>query len=198
MRKTQPGSRGSSRAHDADEASLTVSQLERLKDSYLLAGDIERHSERTLDARRDLLSKLVWFLRQREYASCGLHELRAFLHYVTHGHKEPGGRWGNPRNNRPTKPRTVKNYHGILRAFFNWCVAEGDLAESPIERIAVPVDRPDQVQPFSLDEVRKLLAAAKRSQNPQRDGAILALMFDTGLRASEVCSLRVLRALRGR
>lgn len=170
-------------------ASVSSARLPRLIESYLLGGDISRHSERTLDARRDLLGKLVWFLKDRDISDCDEHALKLFLHHVTHGHKESGGRWGNPRCTRPTKPRTAKNYHGILRAFFNALVVDGDIGASPMERIATPIDRPDQVQPFTDDQMKKILAAARRTLHPRRDEAILLLLLDTGMRASELCAL---------
>lgn len=169
-----------------------MSRLPSLADSWVLAGDINRHSERTLTAKRDLLEKPVWFMNHKGLNECGTHELRQFLHYVTHGHEDAAGRWGNARNRRPTKARTVKNYHGILRAFFNWLVAEGEIdAPSPMDRITPPIDRPDEIQPFTREQLKKLLLAAKRTLHPRRDEAILLLLLDTGMRASELSALRV-------
>ena len=170
--------------------SVPVATLPRLTESWRLACDINHHSPETLAQRRFLLGKLVWFLQQRELTACGTDELRQFLHYVSHGHKEPGGRWGNPRMTRATSARTAKNYHGILRTFFNWLITEGELDASPMERIPPPVHRASQVQPFTPEQVRALLAASKRSLHPRRDEAICLFLFDTGVRASELCSLR--------
>src|SRR5688500_8968518 len=89
------------------EVSIPVSELRRQSEGWLLAGDIDQHSERTLGARRDIVGKLFWYLRSRECPDCGTHELRQFLAYLTHGHKEPGGRWGNPKMTKPVSPRTV-------------------------------------------------------------------------------------------
>jgi len=59
-------------------------------------------------------------------------------------------------------------------------------------RIPVPVDRPDQIQPFSDEELKALLAAAKKTKaNPKRDHSLLLLLLDTGVRASEACALNV-------
>jgi hypothetical protein len=79
-----------------------------LGESWLLAGDISRHSERTINSHRDLLTKLSWFLADREIDLCDANALRQFLQYVTHGHKDPRGRWGNARNKRPTTPLTKR------------------------------------------------------------------------------------------
>jgi site-specific recombinase XerD len=170
------------------EAGVETFRLTRLGESWLLAGDISRHSERTINSRRDILAKLSWFLADRQIGFCDVHALRQFLQYVTHGHKDPRGRWGNARNKRETTPGTVKTYHRHLRAFFNWLVKEGDLTASPMERIDPPIDRPDQIQPFTEQHLLKMFATAKKTLHPKRDEAILLL--DSGLRASELCRLR--------
>lgn len=173
------------------EPSLPVAQIKRIVSSYILMGDIAQHSNATTIAKRELLGKLLWFLDHKEIEECDRHALAAFLHYVRHGHEEPGGRWGNPRMTRPTKPRTAKNYHGILRAFFNWCVEDGILPSSPMERIPVPVDRPDQIQPMTDEQMLKLLVASKKTTHAKRDEAIILLLLDTGMRASELVGLKV-------
>ena len=175
----------------SSEAVVETRLLPRFGDSWLLMGDIYRHSERTLGNRRDALRKLVWFLNDREIELCDVHAMRLFFQYVTHGHKEPGGRWGNSHNNRPTSPGTVKTYHSILRAFFVWLIKEGDIVASPMERIEPPVDRPDQIQPFTDAQLLKMLAITKRTNSPRRNEAILLTLLDTGARASELCSLTV-------
>jgi hypothetical protein len=73
---------------------------------------------------------------------------------------------------------------GILRAFFNWWVAEEEVARSPMDRVPVPIDRPDQIQPFTHDQLNRMVAAAKKTLNAKRDEAILLLMLGaTVLRA---------------
>ncbi|HZT41462.1 MAG TPA: tyrosine-type recombinase/integrase [Chthonomonadaceae bacterium] len=173
-----------------DAASVTVNDLERYAEGWLLAGEIDQHSSRTLDSRRSILNKLLWFLRQKELSCCGTMELRQFLAYLTNGHKEEGGRWGNAQQTRPVRPRTVHTYHGHLRTFFRWIVSEDGLEISPMERIPVPTARADQVQPFTPGQVDALLYAAKQSKYPHRNQAIIYLLLDTGLRASELCALK--------
>ena len=56
-------------------------------------------------------------------------------------------------------------------------------------RVKPPIDRPDQVQPFTNDQVLDILAAAKKSSHPKRDYAICIFLLDSGLRVSEMCSL---------
>ena len=170
---------------------IEVVELEHYADGWLLSCEIDQHSTRTIGNRRDILKKFFWFLRYKRLAQCGTMELRGFLAYLTNGHKEFGGRWGNPSQTRPVTSRTVKDYHGHLRTFFRWVVEEGGLEVSPLERIPVPVDRADIVEPFTTEQVNSLLAAAKRSRHARRDEALLLFLLDTGVRASELCALRL-------
>ncbi len=108
-------------------AGIRLSGLAFYGKNWLLDGEVRQHSAQVLTTRRMILSKLEWFLQLRGHDVCGQTELREFLVYLTRGHAEPGGRWGNPHLTRPVRPRTVKDYHGHLRIFFRWLVAEGVL-----------------------------------------------------------------------
>ncbi len=174
----------------ADPA-IGVVELARYAEGWLLAGDISQHSQCTVYTRSSIVRKLLWFLQRRACETCGTLELRQFLAHLTNGHKEPGGRWGNPRMNKPVRPRTVHTYHGHLRTFFRWLVTEGAMPSSPMDRIPVPVSRSDQIQPFTQEQLKALLAAARRSRYARRDEAILLFLLDTALRASELCAIRM-------
>ena len=173
-----------------EDPEISLSDLKKYAEGWLLSCEIAQHSEATLANRRIYVKNLLWFLRQREYESCSVMELRAFFAYCTNGHKDEGGRWNNPQEKKPVKSSTVAAYHRHIRALFNWIVGEGMLASSPMARIPAPIDRPDQVEPFSDAQVHALLAAAKRSRHPRRDEAIVWFLLDTGIRASELCDLK--------
>jgi len=170
---------------------LTVVELEHAAREWLYDCQYRQHSKCTIRSRRLFADKLLWFLKHHNHDRCGVPELRRFFAYLTTGHESEGGRWGSARQTKPVRPRTVHTYHNHLRSFFNWLVGEGFLECSPMERIAVPIARSDQVQPFSLDQVKLLIVAARRTRNPERDEAIVRLLLDTGMRASELCGLRM-------
>ncbi len=174
---------------------LSIASLETFAREWIQESEFRMHSERTITSRRDRLDKLLWFLRRREVVECGTPEIRAFLAYLVTGHREPGGRWGGSalrhahQAEKPVKPSTVKTYFGDLLTFFRYLVAQGHLEASPMERLSPPIDRPDQIQPFTTEQVTALLSAAKRSRHRKRDEALILFMLDTGARASEVCGL---------
>jgi site-specific recombinase XerD len=169
--------------------SLPASELERGTEGWLLDCEIRQHSKATLELHRIILSKLAWFVHDRKLTALGTLELRQFIVYLTRGHEQPGGRWGIAQQKEPVTPSTVQTYHRHLRTFFRWLVAEGLLEASPMEAVPSPVARPDQIQPFTTEQINALLQAAKRSPQPRRNTALIYFLLDTGLRATEVCSL---------
>ncbi len=169
---------------------LPVADLEKQAQSWILDGEIRQLSDRTLDTRKDLVRKLIWFLKQRGFETCGMQEAQAFLAYVDKG-DDGGGRWGNPNGKKRVTPRTVLSYYVNLKTLFRYLVAEGTLSESPVDRIKSPVVRRDQVKPFTNEQLKALLQAAKNTRRPKRDTALALFMADTGCRASEVCGVTV-------
>lgn len=81
---------------------------------------------------------------------------------------------------------TVTNKVQSLLAFTRWLHLEGFTDTNVGERIKKPKPLYQQKQPFTADELRRLLKVAK--SNP-RDHALLCLLIDCGLRANEVCTL---------
>lgn len=118
-------------------------------------------------------------------------ELKQFLAYLTNGHEDPRGRWGNPALHKQVCPKTVSTYYTNLRTLFRCLVDERALGSSPIEGIRPPIFRRDQVQPFTQAQTTALLLAAHRSKHKRRDEAIILFLLDTGVRAAELCALRM-------
>jgi site-specific recombinase XerD len=83
-------------------------------------------------------------------------------------------------------PESIAGYVRGLKAFGNWCVAE-ELAAAPGFRALRRPHVPRRlIAPFSDAELRSLLALAD-----DRERALVLLLFDTGLRLSELVSLHV-------
>jgi integrase/recombinase XerC len=169
---------------------LSVADIEIYATSWFLDGEIGQLSPQTQYARKFIVGKLVWFLKERGFDDCGRSELTAFIAYLSVDH--PDGRWGTEGNSaaRP-RPRTVETYFGNIRTFFRFLVAEGALSESPMELVKRPKVRRDQIQPFTREQIASLLSASRKTSNPKRDQAILKFLLDTGVRASELCTIRM-------
>lgn len=72
-----------------------------------------------------------------------------------------------------------------LRAWFNFCVSEELIAESPMKKVSIPKVDKRILPAFTEGDVKQVLAACSGS----RDKAILLFLLDTGCRASEFIGL---------
>ncbi|MBI2843327.1 MAG: tyrosine-type recombinase/integrase [Armatimonadetes bacterium] len=85
---------------------------------------------------------------------------------------------------------TAKRYHNVLSPFFKFVVAEGILDHDPMARVAVPKAPVPVIKPLSALEATALVEAVTGNGFiHSRNRALILLMLDSGLRASEVCSL---------
>ena len=170
---------------------LTLEDLARYSQDWILEGQFRLHSPHTVATRRIFIKNLLWFLKQQRHERCGTPELKRFFAYLSTGHTELGGRWGNAQLTKPLRPVSIKDYFGNFRSMFKWFVDEGYLDISPVDAIPAPKVRASQIQPLSPEHVNALLKAARGSQCPRRDTAIVMLLLDCGLRASELCTLTI-------
>lgn len=173
------------------EASIPVKQLRRFAEDWLLDCELQQHSSQTLYCRKDYLKKFFWFLQHRGFEAVGTPEIKQFMLYLSNGHEEPGGRWGNPKMTQPMRPVSIHAYYRVLKAMFNWLVEDDAIEQSPMRRVKAPLVRTDIKQPLPDDSVLALLKAVKQSKSPRRNEAMLLTLLDTGIRASELCSLKM-------
>lgn len=89
-------------------------------------------------------------------------------------------------------PSTAQTRYKGLRVFLRWCVAEGDLAVSPMENVKSP-HVPDVPVPILTDDdiSRLLKLVAGTTFDDRRDLAIIRLFIDTGMRRAELAGLKV-------
>ena len=89
-------------------------------------------------------------------------------------------------------PRSVARWLVAVRGFFAWAVAAGSGGEDPSARLELP--KVWKTLPKVLDgaDVERLLAAPDRADpRGARDAAMLEVLYATGLRVSELVSLRL-------
>lgn len=83
---------------------------------------------------------------------------------------------------KPSYPSLVGR---IIKRFFDWLVERGDVRRTPMAGIKLRVPPPNPVPPFSDAEIHRLFEAATTPM----ERAIVTLLLDTGMRASELCNL---------
>ena len=89
--------------------------------------------------------------------------------------------------------RSTSRFLSATRGFFKHALTHNLVFENPMEKIALPKYSRPLPDYLSLDEIEDLLAAPDSSASvlEARDKVMLHLLFATGIRVSELVSLRV-------
>jgi len=85
---------------------------------------------------------------------------------------------------KTVSPKTTRNYIGILRAIFELAIEYDEITDNPADHITLPAHTKQEIEPFTPEEVSRLIDAA--------DGwfkNFLAISFYTGMRTGEVLGL---------
>ena len=91
------------------------------------------------------------------------------------------------------KPATAHNRYRGAHAFFRWLVEEGEIRDSPMDRMKPP-RLPEEPPPVLREpEFRALFAACERDRTilGRRDEAIVRTLADTGIRRAELLGLEL-------
>lgn len=87
---------------------------------------------------------------------------------------------------RGSKPATAHQAHRTFRTALNEAVRRGHLGQNPVRLAKAPRLREEEVEPFTVEEIRRLLRAAEEGRNSARWAVALAL----GLRQGEALGLK--------
>jgi len=175
--------------------------LKSLVKGYLLTHQTEGSSPNTVEYYRGILNRFLWYAEKERWADDTrlLNEwhIREFLGYVGTANRWAKEGNGSESSSHQASPRTIHHYYGALRAFFNWIVREGFLAASPVDRVRVAKAKPRVIQPYSSEQIKKMLQVCDYDYQHNakflgsRNKAIVLILFDTGLRLSELTNIRL-------
>lgn len=168
---------------------------------YLQAKEAEALSPRTIETYQRHLECWADHLGERSISAVTTQDLRAYLAYLRTEY-QPQRVTGKTH---PLAPKTLRNVYITLASFFTWLGEEFGL-DNPLKPIPAPKFQIAEVSPFTQPEVEALLKAveytrdvrfrdgrhfAARRPTAMRDRALMLVLLDTGLRASELCALNV-------
>jgi len=77
----------------------------------------------------------------------------------------------------------------IVKGFLSWCAsdAETGVKRGMVERIEMPRLVQSDVELFSAEDINRLLRTCEGLYYPHRNKALIHVLLDTGIRASELC-----------
>ncbi|MDP2641925.1 MAG: tyrosine-type recombinase/integrase [bacterium] len=163
-----------------------VSELERLKREFLEYTEIEKgRALKTIENYDHYLSVFLKHTKLKSSKEINDETVREFRMWLNRQST------GNNRQTGETISKKTQNYYLIaLRAFLKYLARRG-IATLPSDRIELAKVGERSLDLISPAELSRLLNAPQGNGIKElRDKAILELLFSTGLRVSELCSLK--------
>ena len=164
----------------ADEMVSLIEQVDQYEDFLSV-----RHSERTCASYRADLGQLAAFLSARGIESAdqvSVTDLRAWLAQMSDE--------GKARS-------TIGRRTSAAKSFFSWAHEQGLIPTDPsrtLKSVKVPRTLPDTISQTEARELMDALAAIAAEVDTavsHRDQAIVEVLYATGLRVAELCSLDI-------
>jgi site-specific recombinase XerD len=162
-----------------------VTEIDKLKREFLEYLEIEKgRAIRTVENYEHYLAVFFEFAKIKhpnDITDASVREFRLWLNRQS---------TGNNRQTGDTVSKKTQNYYMIaLRVFLKYLTKRG-IAAMPRDQIELAKTPERTLDLISPDELSRLLnSPSSNSLKDLRDKAILELLFSTGLRVSELCSL---------
>lgn len=159
--------------------------LKQLKTQFLEYIEIEKgRSINTVENYDRYLTRFLGYIKMddpEKITDATVREFRLWLNRQLSGHN---------KKNQETLSRKTQNYYLIaIRAFLKY-MARQEVKTLPAERIELAKVTERSLDLITPGELNRILNSPKGSDvRSLRDRAILELLFSTGLRLSELCSL---------
>ncbi len=178
------------RAHP-QASTITIA---RAIEDYLQDHEGGNHSAKTLEWHQTALGLMQTYLEQEcEITLIGEIEASNISGWFAFMRSVPG------KHGKPRTERTIQTYARSARAFFHWLIRREIIASNPFDRVTFPKVGKPRIQIIEPEEFERLLLACTppKESGPiaeraaVRNRAIFWLFYDTGIRVSELCGLRV-------
>ena len=147
---------------------------------FLLALGAGGRKGKTLHIYEESIRMLSDFARNLGLPSLATMDRTHVRHWLTSLHQK-----GN-------KPATVSVRYRSLNRFFNWAVTEDERTDNPMDKVEPP-RIPDTIQAYYQPQDVEAVAKAIVRATPHnlRDAAMIMTLYDTGVRAAELCGMKV-------
>lgn len=141
--------------------------IKRYKACLIIAG----RSPKTIEQYERTVKKM-FFTLQKNFVDMTVSDVRYYLAY---------------EKNRGVSNRTLENTRVQISTFFSWLLDEDLIVKNPCRSVP-PIKYTREVKhPFSAVEIDALRSACKN----KKERAIIELLLASGIRVSELCSLRI-------
>ncbi len=168
-------------------------KLTEVIEQYLIDCENRNRSEGTVRSYQSKLGLMARWLAEQgvlELEEVTVPLMRSYLNFLKHS--DSSDRYGQVVQTGKLADSTMGTYVAVTKAFYQWCVEEDLLTVNPAGRLRKPTAE-QKVRPgLTPDEVERLLACCDQTTRAgYRNYVMLLLLLDTGIRVSELCSLRL-------
>lgn len=145
-----------------------------------------RYSENTIAAYRNDLNQFLEYVeghagsKLTEWSAVSESDIEAYLTYMKH-------------KAQPYASSTIARKVAAIKSFYNFLTAQGVIETNPTLDIDSPKVKKRLPQTLSFPEVERLLEAPMGERSPKnlRDMTLLNVLYETGMRVTEVVSIRI-------
>lgn len=175
-------------------------------DGFVLSKRASGKSPNTLISYKNTRKKLQLYFQDRDpvFADLKRADWVAFLAWLQDDYVSSSGGVA-PREPTPLSPKSVYNLYTDLSALYTWATSPGIalVSEHVIHTIECPEFEPPDIQAYTQQEVEAMLKACDhtttwktretQTKRPtaQRDRAAIMLLTSTGIRAEELCNIKL-------
>lgn len=155
--------------------------LEDVIEEYYYFCSAKGFTRKTMINKRQELKQLLSYLTEKR----GIKNLESVTHFDLNSYIRQKQKAG-------LQPQSIVSMSKIVGAFFNWCVKEEYLKESPMKKVIIPKVPKKVVEGLTVQEVQKMIDSFSfKTYIEARNKAIIASLCDLGLRAMELRNLRL-------
>lgn len=157
-------------------------------ETYLFA--VSSLSAHTLISYRDKLNVFLEFTGEKHLEEITPKLFSEFIKHVSHRL--------NPRTGEEIAGHTISSYGRVIKIFLSWCSTYedylGSIKPGQLKAMRVPKLEKKIKPTYTPGEVMKIYEACKNEATRyliDRDRAIITVLGDSGIRATELCTLKI-------
>jgi len=171
--------------------------LKEALDVFVLNCEVKNLSPETVRWYSKYLRSMIRFLEEKrgvkDIESVDVNSLRSYILYL----QREKTKWDDHpvlRNRRTDKiaSSSINCRIRAFKVFFRFLVEDEHIEVNPSEKIKPIRSEKKIIETFSIDQVKKIIGnPRKKSFTGTRDQAVIQLLFDTGMRISELVGLKM-------
>jgi site-specific recombinase XerD len=178
-----------------DGNNMLQSSFGIIADKYRSSLEASNRSPKTVSWYMEILHRFFYFIEsqniRRPIRELGREDLRAYIRYLQNARRWPGSRYIREDKGR-LSPYSIQGHVRAIKAFWGWLSEEGYVERNPLAKFPLPKVPENLIRIITPEQFTILLTHIdKATASGAKYFCILLLLYDTGIRISELIKLEV-------